>query len=189
MKGKVFILSGPSGSGKTTLYQKLLHDKKFKNILKRSVSVTTRNPRVGEKDGRDYFFISKKQFLAKKKKGDFLESMKVFDHYYGTPKKYVENLLKKGKSVLLAIDVKGAKVVFKKMPQAVGIFVKTPSLKELKKRLALRGTENKKIFNLRFKTAVKELRESKHYRYCIVNDNLAKCYQNLRSIIISELSC
>lgn len=75
------------------------------------------------------------------------------------------------------------------MPQAVGIFVKTPSLKELKKRLALRGTENKKIFNLRFKTAVKELRESKHYRYCIVNDNLAKCYQNLRSIIISELSC
>jgi len=186
-QGKIFILSGPSGSGKTTLYQKLLKDKKIKSRVVRSVSVTTRAPRVGEKDGKDYFFVSKKQFLVQKKTGQFLESMKVFDNYYGTPKKYVNSLLRKGKSVLLAIDVKGAKVVFKKMPQAVGIFIKTPSLKELKKRLADRGSEDKKVLELRFKTAVQELKEARHYRYGIVNDQLSLCYKKLRSIILSEI--
>ncbi len=186
-KGKIFIISGPSGSGNTTLYTKILSDKKLKKYLKRSVSVTTRSRRKGEKNGRDYFFVSKKMFDYKKNAGHFFEWEKVFDNYYGTTKTEVRNIQLAGKNVLLCIDVKGALAVKKKIKDAVTIFVKTSSLKVLKQRLELRGTENKKVLDLRLETAKRELKEEKKYQYIIVNEKLERAYFDLEKIIFSEI--
>jgi guanylate kinase len=186
-KGKIFILSGPSGAGKTTLYQKLLNDPKIKGKLKRSISVTTRDKRKGEKHGSDYLFISQKMFLYKKRSGHFLESMKVFDNYYGTPNKNVCDTLKIGKNILLAIDVQGTKEVLKKHADAVTIFVKTPTFKDLEKRLKKRASENKKVLDLRIKTAKKELKEAGKYKYIIVNDHVNKAFSKLKHIVLDKM--
>ena len=182
-KGKIIILSGPSGSGKTTLYKRLLASRDFKKCLAKSISVTTRPMRPGEKHGRDYFFVSPKMFLAKKEAGHFLESQKVFDNYYGTPNKQVRDLLKKGKNVLLCIDVKGARIVCQKYPDAVRIFVKTPSLKILKRRLEARRSEHKDNVALRLKRVREELNEAKDYDYTIINDDLSHADKKLKAII------
>src|SRR3990167_10236337 len=150
-KGKIIIISGPSGSGKTTLQKELLAGKKFRARLMKSISATTRPRRSGEKNGRDYLFLTRKQFLDKIRKGYFLEWQKVFDHYYGTPGNYVERLLKKDKNVLLCIDVKGAAVVRRACPEAVTVFIKAPSLSILKKRLKARGSESAEDLRLRLK--------------------------------------
>ncbi|MDP8211922.1 MAG: guanylate kinase [Candidatus Zapsychrus exili] len=184
----VFVLSGPSGSGKTTLYQKLFKSGKLRNKLAKSISVTTRAKRKGEVDGRDYIFVSKKMFEYKKRTEHFVEWQKVFDYYYGTPKKNVRDILKTGKSVLLCIDVKGAKVVFKKLKSAVSIFVRPPSAKELQKRLQKRATDKKKVIDLRLKIAKQEMKEASNYQHIIVNDNFAKCYSKLEGIILDSLN-
>ncbi len=184
----MIILSGPSGSGKTTLYSKLLIDPRLKNRLIKSVSVTTRPQRPGEINGRDYIFVSQKKFIYKKHANHFLEFQKVFTNYYGTPKKNVADVLRKGKNVLLCIDVKGARVVLKKFPKAVTIFVKTPSLASLKKRLLRRGSEIKQVINLRLKTASEELKEAKNYKHIVINDDLNKAFQKLRSIVLREIN-
>ena len=186
-KGRIVILSGPSGSGKTTLYKKLLLSKDLKGKLVRSVSMTTRPKRKGEREGLDYFFVSEKKFLYKKKAEHFLESEKVFRFYYGTPHKKVRDLLKKGKHVLLCIDVKGARSVWKKHPDALKVFIKTPSLAILKKRLAFRATERKADFELRLKIARRELTEAKNYDYVIVNDSLQIAYKKLKQVVLSEI--
>lgn len=186
-QGKIFILSGPSGSGKTTLYRKLLLSRRLKGKLVKSLSLTTRSRRSGEKNGRDYIFIGKNDFLNKKKAGYFLEWQKVFDNYYGTPKVAVLNILSQGKHVLLAIDVKGAKVVWRKFPKAVKIFVKTPSWKVLKERLYKRASESKEILSVRLRTARLELKEAKYYAHVVINDKLPKAYKKLESIIFSEI--
>lgn len=187
MKGKIFILSGPSGSGKTTLYKKILSDKSLKSKIIRSVSVTTRAQRPGEKDGRDYFFVTKQKFLKMRAKGDFLESQKVFDNYYGTPKSWVLDALKQGQSVILCIDVKGAKVVWQKMRGAVRIFITTPTFEDLEKRLLARGSEQEAIVKLRLKTAKKELKEIKNYQHVVINDQLKKAYKQLKQTILGCL--
>lgn len=187
-KGKIIILSGPSGSGKTTLYKKLLTNPKFSKVLKRSISVTTRNKREGERHGKDYIFVSKKMFLYKKKSGHFLESMKVFDNYYGTPNKNIREALEKGQNILLAIDVQGAKAVCRKYKKAVTVFIKTPTFEDLRKRLTKRGSENEKILNLRVNTAKKELKEAKNYKHVIVNGNLASAFKELKEIIAEEVA-
>lgn len=187
-QGTIIIISGPSGSGKTTLYKKLLASPRFKGRLVKSISATTRAPRGNEVNGRDYLFFSKKQFLHKRRAGHFLESQKVFDNYYGTPRKNVEDILKSGKSVLLCIDVKGAKVVCRKCRGVKKVFIKTPSLAVLKKRLSKRGSESQKVVNLRLKTAQKELLEAKYYDYIVINDILSKAYQRLENIIAGILS-
>lgn len=184
-KGKIIILSGPSGSGKTTLYKKILANTRD---LVKTVSVTTRPKRPGEKHGHDYFFVSHKQFLYKKRAGHFLESQKVFENYYGTPKKGVRDLLASGQNVFMCIDVKGARVVCKKFPKAVRIFIKTPSVAVLKKRLLGRGSEDKKELKLRLRTALKELKEAKKYDYVISNDDFSHAYQKLFKIITAILS-
>ncbi len=186
-KGRIVILSGPSGSGKTTLYQKLLASPKFKRVLVRSVSATTRLRRPGEKPGRDYLFLTQKEFLSRRKKGYFLEWKKVFVNYYGTPERPVLDCLRQGKNVLLAIDVQGAKTVARKDRQALRIFVKVPSWTELKKRLSGRGTEQKKDLQIRLRTARKEMKEAKGYDYVIVNDRLNRCYKELEGILQKEL--
>ena len=181
-KGKIIILSGPSGSGKTTLYKRILSTT---SKLVKTISVTTREPRPGERQGHDYFFVTQKQFFYKRKAGHFLESQKVFDNYYGTPKKQVKDFLKKGRNVLLCIDVKGAKIVRRTFPEAITIFIKSPSLRELKKRLQQRGSESLRCIQLRLKTAREELKESINYNYIIVNDNLSKTNRKLRALIQS----
>ena len=186
-KGKIIIISGPSGSGKTTLYKKLLASKKFKGRLAKSVSITTRPKRKGEKHGRDYMFVSLKMFAHKKRSGHFLESEQVFGNRYGTPSKNVRDLLRAGKNVLLCIDVKGAKSVRRKFPSAVTVFIKTISLAVLAARLKGRGSEQKNVVAQRLKTAKEELREAKKYKYVVINDALRIAYGKLEAIIASEI--
>ncbi len=187
-KGKIFILSGPSGSGKTTLYRRLLESPGLKNKIIKMTSITTRTPREGEKHGKDYFFVSRKLFQHKKKAGHFLENMKVFDNYYGTPKKAVVKALREGKNVLLCIDVKGSRVVCRKFPEAVSVFIKSRSQAELRKRLLGRGSEDSARVRLRLATAKKELKESGRYKYTVVNDKLPEAQHQLEKIILSEIS-
>lgn len=186
--GKVFIVSGPSGSGKTTLYRRLITDKLFKDKIVKSISVTTRNIRSGEKNGRDYYFISQKMFAYKQRAGHFLESMKVFNNYYGTPFKAVREILSSGKNVLLCIDVKGAKVVARKIPQSIKIFVQPPDMNELKKRLILRGSEDEKTMHLRLKIAANEMKEVSFYDFKVINDDVNSAYKELVRIIQKEIS-
>ena len=140
---RVVIISGPSGCGKTTLHKALLASPLLKGRLVKSISATTRSKRPGERSGREYLFLSGKIFEERIKKGYFLDWQKVFDHYYGTPKKQALNLLKKGINVLLCIDVKGAKTVAREFPQALKIFIKAPSMKILEARLKARGSESR----------------------------------------------
>lgn len=186
-KGKIIIISGPSGSGKTTLHKELLAGRKFRAKLVKSISATTRPRRSGEKNGRDYLFLTQKQFLDRIRKGYFLEWQKVFDHYYGTPVNYVEQLLKKDKNVLLCIDVKGAAVVRRARPEAATIFIKAPSLAVLKKRLLARGSESQEDLRLRLKRARQELLEAKKYKYVIVNDDLRRSLKQLESVVSLEI--
>lgn len=185
--GKIFVLSGPSGSGKTTLHNSLLRDKKISQKLVKLVSATTRKRRGKEKSGKHYLFFTKKDFLSCAKRGYFLEWQKVFTDYYGTPKVNAEKVLKTGKNVLLCIDVKGAKVIFRKRKDAVGIFIKAPSVAALKTRLKKRGTEDASTVSRRLAVAKQELKEAKRYRYVVVNDKLSKAVSKLKNIIKKEL--
>jgi guanylate kinase len=182
-KGKIIVLSGPSGSGKTTLYKKLLLSHRLKGKIARSVSVTTRQKRAGEINGRDYVFVSKKKFLYKIRSGHFIEWQKVVGHLYGTPKKTINDILKTGKSVLLCIDVKGAKTVSRLFPEAISIFIQAPSLSVLKRRLAKRGSESSKTLHIRLQTATREMKEAKRYQYIVINDILGQAYKELEAII------
>ncbi|MFC1667117.1 guanylate kinase [Candidatus Omnitrophota bacterium] len=182
-KGTLFIISAPSGSGKTTLCKRLVDSL---SGLNRSISMSTRIPRVGEKDGVDYLFIEKREFLKRKKRNEFLEWAKVFEEYYGTPKKYVGHILKKGQDVLLSIDVQGAMKIKRSKMRAVYIFILPPSKAMLKKRLYDRSTDSKKEIAKRLKVAKKELSYLSKYDYLVVNDVLESALENLRSIVIAE---
>ena len=182
-QGKIIIISGPSGSGKTTLYKKLLESGRFKKKLVKSVSITTRPRRPGERSGRDYSFATRKEFRRKIKADYFLEWQKVFDNYYGTPRRPVERLLKEGRNVLLCIDVNGAACVSRRYPQAIKIFITAPSLAVLKRRLKARGSEIQKDMKLRLERARKELAQAKVYDYAIVNDHLSEAFKKLEAIV------
>lgn len=185
--GKIIIVSGPSGSGKTTLSEEILSNRSFTGKIVKSISATTRKKRTGEKHGRDYFFLSHADFKRRRSWGHFLESQKVFDNYYGTPRKHVEALLRRGKHVLLCIDVKGAKVVRRQVPQALTIFIKVPSLAILKQRLMKRATETAQSTQLRLRIAREELKEAKFYRYTVINDKIGPAYRKLQKILFKEL--
>ncbi|MDD5427894.1 MAG: guanylate kinase [Candidatus Omnitrophica bacterium] len=186
MTAKLFVISAPSGSGKTTLCNKLLKDKLG---LARSVSITTRPARKGERDGLDYHFVSEKYFRDTIKKNGFLEYEENFGSLYGTPKKFIASRLKKGLSVLLSIDVKGAMKVRKKYPgQSVLIFILPPSLNDLKKRLHSRRSEDKKAISTRLKLAKREIAYKNKYDYTVVNDRLDIAYKKLKGIILSEIN-
>lgn len=186
-KGRIVIISGPSGSGKTTLHKMLLESSQLKGSLVKSISATTRPKRPGEKHGRDYLFISREMFRYKIKAHHFLEWQKVFDNYYGTPQKVVRELLSKGKNVLLCIDVKGAKVVHRIFPDAISVFIQTPSLSVLKDRLELRAQDTHESRALRLKIARQELLEAKNYNFLIVNDRLDVAYHQLASTVMGAL--
>lgn len=184
--GRLFVISASSGTGKTTLARELLREDK--NLIQ-SVSYTTRHPRPDEKNGQDYFFVTKKEFFAKMKKNGFLEWANVFGRYYGTPKKEVEDHTKNGRDVLLLIDVQGAKKVKKTKPDAVFIFLAPPSKEELLRRLYKRGTETQKEIRIRYKVATKELNELNELQLCdyrIVNKQIPVATEVLRGIIRAE---
>ena len=181
-RGLLFVLSAPAGTGKTTLVHML--EKEFPHV-KKSISFTTRKPRKNEKEGVDYYFISKEAFEEKLKRGDFLEHAKVFDHYYGTSKEHVEKKLKEKIDLFLVIDTQGAAKLREKV-EAVFIFLLPPSLEILEKRLAGRKTESEREKELRLSWAKKEMEEASKYDYKIINDDLEKAYNALRSIVIAE---
>ena len=184
--GRLFVISASSGTGKTTLAHELL--KEDKNLVA-SISCTTRPPRSNEQDGKDYFFISKKEFFERKKTNGFLEWANVFGKFYGTPKKEVEEQLRRGKDMLLLIDVQGAKKVKKTRPNAVFIFLAPPSKEELKRRLEKRGTESKQEINRRYRVATKELVELNDLKLCdyrIVNRYIPRALEVLKGIIRAE---
>ncbi len=182
-KGKLFIISAPSGSGKTTLCELL---KERVPRLAKSVSVTTRPPRWGEKNGKDYIFISAKEFERLKRNGALLEWAKNFGHSYGTPKDKVLKLLKSGKDVILAIDVKGATKIKRLYPDGVFIFIVPPSLDELKRRLKHRGTDGAKEINKRIEIARKEMSYLPMYNYAVVNESINKAVARLEFIVKIE---
>ena len=186
-KARIVIISGPSGCGKTTLHKALLVSPLLKGRVVKSISATTRNKRPGEKPGKDYLFLSRKIFEDRIKKGYFLEWEKVFEHYYGTPKKQVLNLLKKRINVLLCIDVKGARAVAREFPEALKVFIKAPSMKILAARLKTRGSESKESLDLRLRVARKELKEAKKYDHVVINADLNKALENLQQIVCKEL--
>jgi len=179
----VIIFSGPSGAGKTTLHDKILKSAEFRGKIVRSISATTRKPRGQERHGRDYLFLTRKMFEHKIRSGQFIEWAKVFDNYYGTPMKNVRDILRRGKSVLLCIDVQGGRQVKKKIPEAVAVFIKTPTLDELRQRLEKRATDVKASVELRLKTAKKELSQARHYDYVVVNDRLDRAQGELSEIL------
>ncbi len=182
-KGILFVLSGPSGVGKGTVLDALMED--FTEV-EYSVSATTRDPRPGEIDGEDYFFISVEKFKEMKDNDKFVESAKVHNNYYGTPKDYVNKSLREGKDIILEIDIQGAKQVKKKCPEAVFIFLKPPSLEELENRLSKRDTENEKNKKIRLKNAKKEIDEIAEYDYSILNDKVENAVKKLKKIILKE---
>ena len=181
-KGRLYVISGPSGTGKGTVCRELL--KEIGNEF--SVSMTTREPREGEVDGKDYYFVTKEVFLGNIDAGNFLEYATVFDNLYGTPKDMVINRLERGRNVLLDIDVQGGLQVKKAMPDAVLIFILPPSLAELRRRLEGRGTETKDKIEKRLGQALNEIRLIGEYDYYIVNDNLDDAVALAKSIMAAE---
>ncbi|MFX4276594.1 guanylate kinase [Aliarcobacter butzleri] len=179
-KGAILIISGPSGCGKSTLLKEV-----YKNISDYyfSISTTTREPRVGEVNGVDYFFVSKEEFEEDIKKGNFLEYAKVHDNYYGTSLKPIIQALNEGKLVIFDIDVQGHHLVRKKMNDSVtSVFITTPSLKVLEERLNNRNSDSLEVIEKRVKNAKKEIEFFDEYDYFIVNDNLESASTELVSI-------
>ena len=182
--GRLFIISAPSGSGKTTLCKRLLKDN---SSLVPSISATTRSPRPGETDGIDYHFISKGDFERMAAGKEFLEYEENFGNLYGTPKRFIEDSLEKGRPILLSIDVKGAMKVKRAYPkESVMIFILPPSLKALRQRLKRRQAAGAKTISDRSKPAKNEMARKERYDYQIVNDRLTSAYKKLKAIIIKE---
>lgn len=183
-KGKAFIVSGPAGTGKTTLVTMLINE--FE-CVKASISSTTREPRSQEKLGEHYNFLTKEDFEQKIDAGEFLEYVQLFDHYYGTSKRWVEEQLNAGNHVILTIDTQGAlKIKKERSLPVVLIFVTPPSLEELEQRIRKREEDTEEMIQIRLKRAKEELAVLDRYDYNVVNDDLTVAYDILRSIVISQ---
>jgi len=182
-RGIIFILSAPSGAGKTTLYNGL---RKIYPEIKLSVSCTTRARRRGEISGRDYRFISVRQFNSLKQRGEFAEWAKVHDYFYGTPKRPLDRVIKAGGDILLDVDVQGARSIKKAYPKAVAVFVLPPSVGELKRRLAARGTDDKEIIRRRLANARGEIGQIIQYDYYVVNRKISDAVRVLGAIVEAE---
>jgi len=183
LKGLLIVISAPSGTGKTTLTHMLL--KEFPD-MEFSVSYTTRKPRPGEVNGKDYFFVDRETFEKMIEEGDFLEWAEVYGNLYGTSKSQVLKALNEGKDILLDIDTQGALQVKRNFPEAVLIFILPPSFKELERRLRSRGTDDEETIERRLKIARVEVERAPLYDYIVVNDRLEKAYEKLKSIVIAE---
>ncbi|MCC5996125.1 MAG: guanylate kinase [Oceanicaulis sp.] len=183
-RGLMLVLSSPSGAGKTTLSQRLIAQNPD---LVLSVSATTRDPRPGEQDGRDYIFTSEDSFLEQAFAGRFYEWAKVFDHYYGTPKAPVEEALEEGRDVVFDIDWQGARKLIEQAPHdVVRVFILPPSLKLLRDRLKKRAQDSDEIINGRMERAKSEIAHWNEYDYVVVNDDFALALEKLNQILHAE---
>lgn len=183
-KGILIVVSGFSGSGKGTLMKELLG--RYPDTYALSISATTRAPREGEKDGREYFFVSREEFEKMIAKDELIEYARYVENYYGTPRRYVEEKLKQGKDVILEIEIQGALKVKKAFPDTLLLFVTPPSASELKSRLVGRGTETMEVIRSRMNRACEEAQGMENYDYLIVNDDLNACVEEMHSIIRGE---
>lgn len=179
-KGILIVVSGFSGAGKGTLMKQLVHA--YDNYAL-SVSMTTRNPRPGEEEGKEYFFVNREEFEEKISQDGLIEYASYCDNYYGTPRDYVEKQLEKGKDVILEIEIQGALKVKEKFPTALLMFVMPPNATELRKRLEGRGTESPEIIAKRLKRAAEEAEGIEQYDFIVINDKLDECVTQMHSII------
>lgn len=180
-KGMLIIISGPSGSGKGTVVKSL--DNKNYAL---SISMTTRKPRPGEVDGKDYFFCTPEEFIKIREENGFLEHVEFCGNMYGTPKSYVEEQIEKGKVVILEIDVLGALQIKELYKETVLIFMMPPTLEQLRQRLVGRNTEDKETIEHRIRRADDEISEINNYDYLIINDTVEKSKMEFDSIVTSE---
>lgn len=181
-KGILIVVSGFSGAGKGTLMKQLVHS--YDNYAL-SVSMTTRNPRPGETEGKEYFFVSRQEFEEQIEKGGLVEYASYCDHYYGTPREYVEKQLEKGKDVILEIEIQGALKIKKQFPTALLMFVMPPSAEELKKRLEGRGTETPEVIAKRLRRAAEEAEGIENYDFIVINDRLEECVEEMHKLILA----
>lgn len=178
--GVLIVISGFSGAGKGTLMKKLTAD--YENYAL-SISMTTRGPRDGEVNGREYFFVTKEEFEERIAQNGMIEYASYCDNYYGTPRAYVEEQLENGKDVILEIEIQGAHKVKELYPQALLLFVMPPSAEELYRRLKGRGTETDEVIQKRMSRAVEESEGIDTYDYIVVNDKLEDCIAQINTIV------
>ena len=185
-KGLLIVYSGPSGVGKGTILKELLPIKSLKLCF--SVSMTTRKARPGEKDGVDYFFVSKKRFEEAIKNNELIEHATYVGNYYGTPKSFIEEKRNKGYNIILDIETRGAKQIIKKYKNDVlSIYIVPPSIKELRRRLYERGTESKEVINKRIEKTRRQLKDTSIFDYTVINDDLKRATKEIKEIIKKEM--
>jgi guanylate kinase len=182
-RGRLFIISAPSGGGKGTLIRRVL---KTVPNLGYSVSFTTRPPRAGDIEGRDYFFVSRAKFERMIDEDEFLEYATVHGNYYGTSRRVVDKELKAGRDVILEIDVQGADIVRAKVSDAVSVFILPPSFEVLRERLVGRGTDSSEVLAVRLKNARSEAERYKHFDYVVINDQLETAATQLAAVFYAE---
>ena len=182
-KGLLVVVSGPSGAGKGTICHALLEKEPH---LAYSVSATTRKPRAGEIEGESYYFLSVEAFEEMIEKDALLEWAKVYDNYYGTPLKKVEEKLAAGEDILLEIDTQGAMKVREKFPEGVFIFILPPSLAELERRIRGRDTETEEVLQKRLKAAIEEIEVGRLYKYVVINDEVKRAVAAVRAVLAAE---
>ncbi len=185
-KGLLIVFSGVSGVGKGTLLDRLIPMEDLN--LAYSVSMTTRAPREGEVEGEDYFFVSKKRFVEAIKNDELLEHARFVGNDYGTPRAYVEQQRALGKNVILEIEIRGAKQIMEKCPDALSIYIVPPSLEELERRLRARSTEDDETIMKRIAKAKRELKDTDSYEHIVCNDDLDVAVEEIRQIILDEIN-
>ena len=182
-QGILIVVAGFSGAGKGTIMRELL--KRYEQYAL-SVSATTRAPREGEEEGKDYFFKTREAFERMIADDELVEYACYVNHYYGTPRAYVEEMLSRGRDVILEIEIQGARKIRKQFPEAVLLFVTTRNAQVLKERLTKRGTESPEVIGQRLKRAAQESEGIEEYDYLVVNDELEVCVEEIHAIIESE---
>ena len=182
MSGSLFIISAPSGAGKSTLVNALLSQDAGLSL---SISHTTRAPRAGEADGRDYHFVSREVFVTMRSRGEFLESAEVHGNLYGTSRAWIEMRMTAGHDIVLEIDCQGAEQLRKQFPEAVAIFILPPSMTELERRLRGRGTESDEVIARRLDGASREMRRVGQFDYVIINSSFSEALGLLRAVVVA----
>jgi len=182
MPGNLFIISAPSGAGKTSLVQALLN---INPQIDMSVSYTTREPRLGERDGKDYHFVNRENFLAMAERGEFLESAEIYGNLYGTSQTWISHEVTRGRDILLEIDWQGAAQIRRMFPECVSVFILPPSKQALEERLKKRGKDNDTVIAKRMASVKQEVAHIAEFDYVIINDNLNEALRELNAVVLS----